>query len=138
GVPPFSFGIERWTLVSKRDYYYLMAVLVAGALFLTARLLGSRVGRALAAIQSNESLAESSGISAYAHTMLAMVVSCVLAGVAGNVSSPSTAACAAPPFCMSASPRGPRARGGGGGGGGGPAARGCVPVGHVGRRALAR
>jgi len=84
GVPPFNLGIERWTLVSKRDYYYLMAVLVAGTLFLTARLLGSRVGRALAAIQSNESLAESSGISAYAHTMLAMVVSCALAGVAGG------------------------------------------------------
>ena len=84
GVPPFNLGIERWTLVSKRDYYYLMAVLVAGTLFLTARLLGSRVGRALAAIQSNESLAESSGISAYAHTMLAMIVSCALAGVAGS------------------------------------------------------
>ncbi len=84
GVPPFNLGIERWTLVSKRDYYYLMAVLVAGTLFLTERLLGSRVGRALAAIQSNESLAESSGISAYAHTMLAMVVSCALAGVAGG------------------------------------------------------
>jgi len=84
GVPPFNLGTERWTLVSKRDYYYLMVVLAGGTLFLTARLLGSRVGRALAAIQSNESLAESSGISAYAHTMLAMVVSCALAGAAGG------------------------------------------------------
>jgi branched-chain amino acid transport system permease protein len=84
GVPPFNLGRERWTLVSKRDYYYLMAVMAGGTLFLTARLLGSRVGRALAAIQSNESLAESSGISAYSHTMLAMVVSCTLAGAAGG------------------------------------------------------
>src|SRR4030095_7702419 len=84
GIPPFSLGTERWTLVSKRDYYYLMVVMAGGTLFLTARLLGSRVGRALAAIQSNESLAESSGISAYSHTMLAMIVSCVLAGVAGG------------------------------------------------------
>ena len=84
GVPPFNVGTERWTLVSKRDYYYLMVVMAGGTLFLTARLLGSRVGRALAAIQSNESLAESSGISAYAHTMLAMVVSCALAGAAGG------------------------------------------------------
>jgi len=84
GVPPFNLGAERWTLVSKRDFYYLMAALVAGTLFLTARLLGSGVGRALAAIQSNESLAESSGISAYSHTMLALVVSCALAGVAGG------------------------------------------------------
>ena len=84
GVPPFNLGTERWTLVSKRDYYYLMAVMAGGTLFLTARLLGSRVGRALSAIQSNESLAESSGISAYTHTMLAMVVSCALAGAAGG------------------------------------------------------
>ena len=84
GVPPFNLGSERWTLVSKRDYYYLMAVMAGATLFLTARLLGSRVGRALAAIQSNESLAESSGISAYSHTMLAMVVSCTLAGAAGG------------------------------------------------------
>jgi len=84
GIPPFNLGTERWTLVSKRDYYYLMVVLAGGTLFLTARLIGSRVGRALAAIQSNESLAESSGISAYSHTMLAMIVSCVLAGVAGG------------------------------------------------------
>src|SRR5262249_57456567 len=79
-----KLGMEGWWFGSKRAYYYLMAVLVAGTLFLTARLLGSRVGRALAAIQSNESLAESSGISAYAHTMLAMIVSCALAGVAGS------------------------------------------------------
>jgi len=84
GVPPFNLGTERWTLISKRDYYYLMAVMAGGTLFLTARLLGSRVGRALAAIRSNESLAESSGISAYTHTMLAMVVSCTLAGAAGG------------------------------------------------------
>jgi branched-chain amino acid transport system permease protein len=84
GVPAFNLGAERLTLVSKRDYYYLMAVMAGGTLFLTARLLGSRVGRALAAIQSNESLAESSGISAYSHTMLAMIVSCALGGAAGG------------------------------------------------------
>jgi len=84
GVPPFNLGTERLTLVSKRDYYYLMAVMAGGTLYLTARLLGSRIGRALAAIQSNESLAESSGISAYRHSMLALVISCVLAGAAGG------------------------------------------------------
>jgi branched-chain amino acid transport system permease protein len=83
GVPPFDLGTVRWTLEAKRDYYYFMALLAAGTLYLTARLLGSRVGRALAAIRSNEGLAESSGISAYRHTMLAMVVACGLAGAAG-------------------------------------------------------
>jgi hypothetical protein len=56
GVPPFDLGTARWTLQSKRDYYYFMALLAAGTLYLTARLLGSRVGRALAAIRSNEGL----------------------------------------------------------------------------------
>lgn len=84
GVPPFDLGTARWTLVSKRDYYYFMAALVAGTLYLTGRLLGSRFGRALAAMRSNESLAESCGISAYRYSMLAMVVACALAGLAGG------------------------------------------------------
>ncbi len=84
GVPAFAVGPERLTLISKRDYYYLMAVLAGGTLLLTAQLLSSRVGRALAAIRENESLAESSGISAYRHTMLALVVACALAGAAGS------------------------------------------------------
>lgn len=84
GVPPFDLGTPRVTLVSKRDYYYLMAVLAGGTLYLTARLLGSRVGRALRAIRENEALAESSGISSYRHTMLAMITACALAGLAGG------------------------------------------------------
>ena len=84
GVPPFNLGAERFTLAGKPDYYYLMAVLAGATLWVTARLLGSRVGRALRAVRENESLAESSGISAYRHTMLAMVVSCLLAGAAGG------------------------------------------------------
>jgi branched-chain amino acid transport system ATP-binding protein/branched-chain amino acid transport system permease protein len=84
GVPAFAVGPERFTLVSKRDYYYFMAVMGGGTLLLTARLLQSRVGRALSAIRENESLAESSGIGAYRHTMLALVMACVLAGAAGS------------------------------------------------------
>jgi branched-chain amino acid transport system permease protein len=84
GVPAFAVGPERLTLVSKREYYYLALILGGATLLLTARLLSSRVGRALAAIRENESLAESSGISAYRHTMLAMVVACALAGAAGS------------------------------------------------------
>ena len=32
GVPPFDLATVRWTLQSKRDYYYFMALLAAGAL----------------------------------------------------------------------------------------------------------
>ena len=49
GVPPFDLGHGAVDArQSKRDYYYFMALLAAGTLYLTARLLGSRVGRALA------------------------------------------------------------------------------------------
>ena len=75
GVPPFNLGAERCTLAGKRDYYYLMVVLAGATLWLTARLLAlARGARARAPMRENESLAESSGISAYRHTMLAMVV----------------------------------------------------------------
>ena len=84
GVPPFNLGTERFTLTGKRDFYYFMLSLAGATLWVTARLLRSRVGRALRAVRENESLAESSGISAYRHTMLAMVVSCLLAGAAGG------------------------------------------------------
>jgi branched-chain amino acid transport system ATP-binding protein/branched-chain amino acid transport system permease protein len=84
GVPAFDLGSPRWTLVSKSHYYYLMSILAGATLYLTARLLRSRFGRGLAAIRSNEGLAESSGISAYRHTMQAMVMACALAGLAGG------------------------------------------------------
>ena len=84
GVPPFNLGAERFTLTSKRHYYYLMVVLAGATLWITARLLDSRVGRALRAVKENEALAESSGISAYRYTLLAMVTACLLAGAAGG------------------------------------------------------
>ncbi len=84
GIPPFDFGTASLTLSTKRQSYYFMLVLVGGTLYLTARLLHSRFGRALSAIRQNENLAESSGISAYSHSLTAMVVACALAGVAGS------------------------------------------------------
>lgn len=84
GVPPFDLGTPALTLGGKRAFYYLMLILAGGTVYLTARLLRSRVGRALAAIRQNEGLAESSGISAYHSSLVAMVVACALAGVAGS------------------------------------------------------
>jgi branched-chain amino acid transport system permease protein len=84
GIPALDLGMERLALAGKLQHYYFMAALAGATLLLTARLLHSRVGRALRAIRSNEPLAESSGISPYRHTMLALVVACVLAGLAGG------------------------------------------------------
>ena len=84
GVPPFDLGRASFTLTSKRQYYFLMLVLAALTYALCARLLRSRFGRALVAVRQNESLAESVGVSAYRTTLVAMVVACALAGIAGS------------------------------------------------------
>jgi branched-chain amino acid transport system permease protein len=84
GVAPFDLGRADWVLTTKRHYYYLMLLLAAVTYALCARLLGSRFGRALVAVRQNEALAESVGISPYRTTLVALVVACTLAGVAGS------------------------------------------------------
>ena len=84
GIPAFDFGSRALTVTTKRAYYYLILVLAVATFVLTARLLSSRFGRALSAVRQNEPLAESSGISAYHYTLVAMVTACALAGVAGS------------------------------------------------------
>jgi branched-chain amino acid transport system permease protein len=83
GVPPLDLGRADWALTEKRQYYYVMLLLGAVTYVLCARLLRSRFGRALAAVRQNEALAESVGVSAYRTTLVAMVVACALAGIAG-------------------------------------------------------
>jgi branched-chain amino acid transport system permease protein len=84
GVAPFDLGRADWVLTSKRQYYYLMLLLAALTYALCARLLGSRFGRALVAVRQHESLAESVGVSPYRTTLVAMIVACALAGIAGS------------------------------------------------------
>jgi branched-chain amino acid transport system permease protein len=84
GVTGFDLGTPALALTTKRASYYLILVLSAITLSITARLLRSRFGRALVAIRQHESLAESVGISAYRHTLIAMVTACTLAGAAGS------------------------------------------------------
>jgi branched-chain amino acid transport system permease protein len=64
-------------------FYY---VVLAGALasyLVCARLVRSRVGRALVALRENETLAESVGIDATHYLVLAAVVSAAMAGLGG-------------------------------------------------------
>jgi branched-chain amino acid transport system permease protein len=84
GVPPLDLGRAEWALTSKRQYYYVMLALAVVTYALCGRLLRSRFGRALVAVRQNEGLAESVGVSAYRTTLVAMVVACALAGIAGS------------------------------------------------------
>ena len=83
GVPaPQLFG---WSLRSKGAYYYLVLGAAALAYFVCARIVRSRIGRALLALRENETLAESVGVDGVRYLVLAAVVSATMAGVAGSL-----------------------------------------------------
>jgi branched-chain amino acid transport system permease protein len=87
-IPPFSLGfpgLGNYTLRDKTAYYYLVSVVGLMAYLVIARLVGSRIGRAMIALKENESLASSVGIDVTRYLVLAAVVSAAVAGGAGSL-----------------------------------------------------
>jgi branched-chain amino acid transport system permease protein len=83
GVPaPELFG---WSLRSKTAYYYLVLAALALSYLVCARLVRSRIGRALVALRENEPLAESIGVDVTHYLVLAAVVSAAMAGLGGSL-----------------------------------------------------
>jgi branched-chain amino acid transport system permease protein len=83
GVPaPELFG---WSLRSKTAYYYLVLAALALSYLVCARLVKSRIGRALVALRENEPLAESIGVDVTHYLVLAAVVSAAMAGLGGSL-----------------------------------------------------
>ena len=85
-IPPITLalpGVGSIALWSKVYYYYLVLFLAALAYLLIARLVRSRIGRAMVALKENEPLALSVGIDVTHYLVLGAVVSAALAGVAG-------------------------------------------------------
>jgi branched-chain amino acid transport system permease protein len=83
GVPAPELG--PWSLRTKTAYYYLVLAAAALAYLVCARVVRSRVGRALVALRENEPLAESVGIDGTRYLVLATVLSAGMAGVAGSL-----------------------------------------------------
>jgi branched-chain amino acid transport system permease protein len=83
GVPAPALG--PWSLRSKGAYWELVVAAVALTHLVCARLVHSRIGRALVAIRENEPLAESVGVAPTHYLVLATVVSATLAGLAGSL-----------------------------------------------------
>lgn len=87
-IPPFTLGlpglgaVELW---SKSSNYWLVLAVGVVAYVVIARLVGSRVGRAMVALKENESLAVSVGIDVTRYLVLAAVVSAAIAGAAGSL-----------------------------------------------------
>jgi len=87
-IPPYTLGfpgLGDYTLWNKTAYYYLVVAVGLAAYFVIARLVGSRVGRAMIALKENETLASSVGIDVTRYLVLAAVVSAAMAGGAGSL-----------------------------------------------------
>ena len=76
-------GGGEWPLRRKPAFYGAMLAAAALSYLVCARLVRSRVGRALVALRENETLAESVGIDATHYLVLAAVVSAAMAGLGG-------------------------------------------------------
>lgn len=83
GVPPLHIG--ELVITGDRAYYYLTWGLLLAGYWLCRNLLGSPVGRALAAVRSSEVAAASLGINPAYYKGRIMALSAGLAGLAGSL-----------------------------------------------------
>jgi len=65
------------------SFYYVVLAILALFLYLTARLVGSRFGRALQAARTNEARTRAIGLSPYPYRLVAFVISGAMCGLAG-------------------------------------------------------
>ncbi len=83
GIP--TLGIGEWKLESDVEYYYAIWVFVALAVWISYRIIHSRVGRALGAIAGNEEAARALGVNVARYKLLAFAISAVYASVGGSL-----------------------------------------------------
>lgn len=92
---PSIFGIE---LNQLWHYYYQIFILLAIVIFITHRLLHSRIGRAWIAIREDEQAAESMGINISRYKMLAFAISAAIGALGGAFLGPYRAGISAGTF----------------------------------------
>ena len=80
-VPTPSIG--SFTLSSTFSYFYLTLGITAACLFVLYRIDQSRIGKAMVAIHSEDSLSESLGINVLGYKTLAYITASFFAGIAG-------------------------------------------------------
>lgn len=87
-IPPFTLGVPglfEETFYRKPLNYYLVLIVGIVCYIIIARLVRSRLGRAMIALRENEALAASVGIDVTRYLVLAAVVSAAMAGAAGSL-----------------------------------------------------
>ena len=81
GIPPLS--LAGFELRAAEHFFYLIWVCVAAAALAAVRLLDSRPGRAIRALDGNAVVAEAFGVSTFALKIKVFVLSALLAGLSG-------------------------------------------------------
>ncbi len=82
GVPrPSLFGL---TLNSNIGFYFIILALAAFTVFLSSRILNSRLGQGFLAVRDDEVAAEAMGVNSTFLKILAFVLGAVIAGMAGS------------------------------------------------------
>ncbi len=84
-IPPFALGGLEF--INKSNWYYLILALVSLNALVTWRIENSKLGRYFKAT-SNDNLAQSIGINTVGYRILAFVIACFFAGLAGGVLAP--------------------------------------------------
>ncbi len=79
---PYFFNIE---IVDPEQFYYVVLVAVIVMLFVTWRLINSRIGRQWTAIREDEDVAAAMGIDTARSKLLAFTISAAIGGVAGAI-----------------------------------------------------
>lgn len=82
GIPmPQFFG----KVMSREMFYYMVLIIVFLVIYFIYRLVHSNTGRTWMTIRDDASAAASLGINVFGYKMLAMVISCCIAGLAGSL-----------------------------------------------------
>lgn len=82
GIPsPKLFGMS---IGNSMGYYYIILIIALFAIYLSVRLLNSRLGRGLIAVRDDEIAAEAMGVNPTFLKILAFVLGAMFAGVAGS------------------------------------------------------
>ena len=87
-IPPFALWLPGQGVVplyGKAQNYWLVLAVAVLAFLVVRQVVHSRIGRALVALRSNESLARSVGIRVTHYLIIAAVISAGIAGAAGSL-----------------------------------------------------
>ncbi|GAA5233712.1 branched-chain amino acid ABC transporter ATP-binding protein/permease [Verticiella sediminum] len=80
-LPPLTlFGVS---FADTRRLYYVIWLVLLGAIWVTSNLLDSRTGRAIRALKGGQEMASSMGVNVFRAKMTAFLVAAAFAGVAG-------------------------------------------------------